>query len=169
MKIRSAFFRSNMAAHRLKDPAEKHRIYAVADFYCPATLVQNDIRIIALNCASRYADFRKLHRGWQAWLIRLHGIDLMIPDLLLPVKVGLLIDMILLTPLRDSQTTGFAFPDSFPPDIDHGFVFGHDQINIAHLVQPPLTESMEVFGSPVTSMVIVRVSDPRLSAYTSRS
>jgi hypothetical protein len=47
-------------------------------------------------------------------------------------------------------------------------VFGHDQIDVAHLVQPPLTESMEAFGSPVTSMVAVRVSDPRLSAYTSR-
>ena len=77
--------------------------------------------------------------------------------MLLPVEIRFLVDVITLTPLRDGQTTGLALHDPFPPGIDHGFMFGHDHINIAQLVQPPLTESQEVLRSARTSLVSVRV------------
>ena len=92
----------------------------------------------------------------------------MIPDLLLPVEIRFLVDMILFTPFSSSQATGLAFHDPLPPDVDHGFMLRHDHIDIAHLIQSSLTESIDVFRSLKISMVTIRLPDQTGNAQMSQ-
>ncbi len=99
--------------------------------------------------------------SWEDWQNRVPDADSIFLTWMTAecgISLPLLIDMILLTPLRNSQAAGFPFPDSLTPDVDHGFMLSHDHIDVAHLIHPPLTRSCELLGYPKTSMVMVRVA-----------